>query len=308
MDKNSVIICTKNRIEDTIKCINSILIQTRLPDEVVIVDSSDTEELKSRLDSFRNSNGITFKYIYAEANLTKARNIGIDNSVGDIIMFLDDDVILEKEYVENIMDVFDGDSEGKVGGVIGETVTEKQANNFVKRLLRLGNQILVTMFFLLKYGDGGFRLSGIPTVIRSGSVDKVTNIEYLTGCNMTFRREVINEFRFDEKSPHWEDDDIAYRVSRRYQNIYTPFAKLVHNATPLGGYGHRPDRMKKEIDGYHHHFKKNLPQDLKHKFAFHIAIFGFFVVQLITAIEKRDSRGLRGVMSGMREVFSRRGV
>ena len=301
-----MIICTKNRIEDTIKCINSILIQTRLPDEIVIVDSSDTEELKSKLDSLSNSNGIAFKYIHAEANLTKARNIGVDNSVGDIIMFLDDDVILEKEYIKNIMDVFDGDSEGKIGGVIGEVVTEKQDNNFIRKIYRFGNQILVTMFFLLKYGDGGFRLSGIPTVIRDGSADKITNIEYLTGCNMSFRREVINEFRFDESHHAFDDDDIAYRVSRRFQNVYTPFAKLVHTGAPTMG-GDDYNFWKREIGGYHYHFKKNLPQDFKHKFAFHVAIFGFFVMELIKTIMRGDSRGLRGVMAGMKSIYFGRG-
>lgn len=278
------------------------MIQTVSPDEVVIVDSSDTEELKFKLESFRKFKGIAFKYLHREANLTKARNIGIDNSIGNIIIFLDDDVILEREYVKNIRNVFDGDSEGKVGGVIGEILIEKQDNNFIKKVLRFGSHILASIFFLVKCGDGRFRLSGIPTIIRSGSVDKVTYVEYLTGCNMSFRREVINEFRFDESHHAFDDDDIAYRVSRKYQNVYTPFAKLVHTSAPTMG-GDNYNFWKREIDGYYYHFKKNIPQDVKHKFAFHMAIFGHFIMQLKETIMRGDSRGLRGVISGMKIIY-----
>ena len=57
MDKISVIIPTKDRTEDVIRCLKSISIQTVLPDEVVIVDSSDTEELKPALNPFDDRNG-----------------------------------------------------------------------------------------------------------------------------------------------------------------------------------------------------------------------------------------------------------
>ena len=43
--KISIVIPTKNRFQDLIKCIESIEVQTLLPDEIVIVDSSDTAKL-----------------------------------------------------------------------------------------------------------------------------------------------------------------------------------------------------------------------------------------------------------------------
>ena len=155
-EKISVIIPTKNRTQDVIRCLNSIKIQTMLPDEVVIVDSSDTEELKSTLNSFDDLN---IRYIHIEVDKkfkgssNISRNRGIDNSIGDIIILVDDDVILDGEYIKNIIHIFNNDSEKKNGGVIGEiienTEQDKKAVGFIKRFLRFGDQALTTIFFLL---------------------------------------------------------------------------------------------------------------------------------------------------------------
>jgi len=31
-----------------------------------------------------------------------------------------------------------------------------------------------------------------------------------------------------------DDEDFSYRVSRKYQNVYTPYAKIAHNPSPIG--------------------------------------------------------------------------
>lgn len=315
-EKISVIIPTKNRTDDVIRCLESISIQTVLPDEIIIVDSSETEELKSALDSFGDLN---IKYIHVEVDKrfkgssNISRNKGIDNSTGDIIVLVDDDVILDKEYIRNIMHVFNNDSEKKVGGVIGEIIenTEqgKKTVGFIKRFLMFGDQALTTIFFLLKYGDGKFRLSGFPTIIKTGSVNEITNVEYLCGCSIAFRREVIKEFRFDENlNIHGccfaDDDDVAYRVSRKYQNIYTPFAKLIHNSSPVRANKYAKNRLM--IMNHYYLFKKNLPQDFKHKFAFWWSVVGLFARETLMGVMKRNSSGVSGLMSGAIEIVKKK--
>ena len=289
--KISVVIPTKNRFQDIIKCIESILIQTLLPDEIVIVDSSDTDELKSNLDDLLQ-NKIAFKYIHAPLSLTQARNVGIKESTGDVIIFLDDDVILDRDYIKETMHVFNNDSEKKVGGVTGNIIDNIEIQNrSFKRLIGSNiMQVLATIFFLFKYKDGKFQPSGWPTFTHS---DKIAEIECLSGANMAFRREIFNEFKFDENLRGYsfmEDDDIAYKVSREHQNIYTPFAKLIHNVSPAArdkAYA----RMKMTIENHYYLFKKNFPQDLKHKFAFWWSVVGLFVM----AIVNRNREGLRGL-------------
>ena len=306
-EKISVIICTKNRIQEVTKCIESVLIQTLLPDEIVIIDGSDTEELN--LEIKRRFNGEKILYVHSKPGYTYQQNIGIEASSGNILIFLDDDVILDKDYIKNIIYVFDNDFGKKVGGVSGEIIAEKQDDNFVKRVFKFGFQILAIMFFLTRSGDGKFLLSGLPKVIKSGSVDRITNIEYLHGCDMAFRREVISEFRFGDDLPGYiggADDDIAYRVSRKYQNIYTPFAKLFLQDVPSTK-GSKYAQMKKTIENHYYLFKKNLPQDFKHKFAFWWSVVGLFVRDGITMVVRRDSSGLKGLIRGFINIINKKG-
>ena len=295
--KISVVLPTKNRFQDVIKCRESILVQTLLPDEIVIVDSSDTTELKSKLDDLLQDK-ITSKYIHAPLSLTQARNVGIKESTGDIIIFLDDDVILDKDYIKEIMHVFNNNLEEKVGGVTGNIMDNTNIQNPSFKHLVGSNimHILATIFFLFKYKGGKFQPSGWPTFVRK-EVDKITRVECLSGANMAFRREIFNEFKFDENLKGYsfmEDNDIAYRVSRKYQNIYTPFAKLVHNVSPVAR-DKEYARMKMIMENHYYLFKKNLPQDFKHKFAFWWSIVGLFVMALIG----RNKEGMKGLMSGI---------
>jgi glycosyltransferase involved in cell wall biosynthesis len=296
MDKTpkiSVVIATKNRFHDIIKCIESILVQALLPDELVIVDSSDTTELKSKLDIPQNK--IAFKYIHAMLSLTQARNVGIRGSTGDIIVFLDDDVILDNDYIKEMMHVFNNDLEKKVGGVTGNIINTEIKNHSFKHLIGSNiMHILATIFFLFKYSDGKFQPSGWPTFTRS---DKITRVECLSGANMAFRKEIFNEFKFDENLRGYsfmEDDDIAYRVSRKYQNVYTPFEKLIHNTSPTAR-DKKYARMKMTIENHYYLFKKNFPQGFKHKFAFWWSVVGLFAMTMVNG----NKEGMKGLMSGI---------
>jgi GT2 family glycosyltransferase len=292
--KISVVIATKNRFHDIIKCIESILVQTLLPDEIVIVDSSDTAELRSKLDMYSNKS--TFGYIHAKLGLTQARNVGIKESTGDIIIFLDDDVVLDRDYIKEILHVFDNDLGKKVGGVTGNIMDNNEIQNrsFKYSIRSNIGHILATIFFLGKYSDGKFLPSGMNTFIRT---NKITNVECLSGANMAFRREIFNEFKFDENLKgycYMEDCDIAYRVSRKYQNIYTPFARLIHNVSPAAR-DKEYARMKMMIENHYYLFKKNFPQDFKHKFAFWWSVVGLFVMAMIG----RNKRRLNGLIDGL---------
>ncbi len=263
MSRVSVIIPTRNRTGDVIRCLGSISIQTMLPDEIIVVDSSDAEELEGKLSAFHNLN---IKYIRSKPGLTLQRNTGIEASDGDIVVSLDDDVTLDKDYIKEVVYVLDHYPAPLIGGVSGQIVIEEKEEKLIQKFCRFASETFAALFLLLRHGDGRFQASGFPRVIRSGSVDKITNVEFLYGCNMAFRREVISMFKFDENLSGYswgEDNDIAYRISRKYQNIYTPFAKVVlNNVSPSTG-GSKYAVMKMGIENHYYLSRKNLPQDLK---------------------------------------------
>lgn len=303
----SVVICTKNRHDDIVQCIDSLLEQTYAVNEIVVIDSSNDNGLEKILDKYISYS--TIKYIYVDAILTKARNIGIDNSSSDLVMFLDDDTILDKFYVHNIVSIFSESHGTAIGGVSGKIIQEANppVSGLRKSLSYCRTKLLklfATIFFMFRYHDGIFRLSGVQTFV-DYKVDKVTKTEGLSGANMTFLRDVVSKFKFDETMAYADDDDIAYRVSRKHQNYYVPEAKIVHNASPTGGVGYRPRRMQKEIEGYYHHFQKNIPNKTKHKLAFNVFLLGLFIRELAGLILlKKDSwKRLIGVVYGIHSIY-----
>jgi GT2 family glycosyltransferase len=293
--KISVIIPTKNRFHDIIECIKSILVQTLLPDEIIIVDASDTQELNSKIEEFKSEKTKSL-YIHTKPGLTYQRNVGIGASCGDIVFFLDDDVILDNDFVKEIVNVFENDKERKIGGVCGDIINIKNQNRSVIHSLKgTISSILATIFFRYKIGNGKFRLSGFPTY--PYGVNKILNVECLPGGLTAYRRAVLNEFKFDENLHGYcfmEDDDFSYRVSRKYKNVYAPYAKVIHNVSLIAR-NHQYAKMKMLIENHYYLFKKNIPQTFKHKFAFYMSICGLFVMIMIA----RDKNALKGLIDGM---------
>lgn len=300
--KISVAISTKNREQDLKKCIESILIQNYKPYEIIIIDSSDTNDLESKLNLLCEPKNTPLKYVHAEVSLTCARNIAIEKCTGDIILFIDDDVILDKNYIKEIVNVFYRDAEKKIAGVTGNIIAEgSNAEEVKKSFLYLINrkivEILAKVFFLPRHGNGRFQLSGFPTLIYSKNINEVIVTEFLFGCNMAFRKEIVDEFKFDENLYGYcdlEDDDFSYRVSRAHRNVYTPFAKLIHNVSPVSRV-EKYDKAKMRMENHYYLFKKNLPQTRKYKFAFWWSVIGLFVMAMIG----RNKEVLKGLMNGL---------
>ena len=114
----SVIICTKDREESLRECLGSLLRQSRLPDEVVIVDDGNLDG--EVLGSLVRSRGVSYQYLRKQTpGLTASRNLGVEHARGDIVLFLDDDVVLDRGYAAGIMEGFEQDPNGRIGGATG---------------------------------------------------------------------------------------------------------------------------------------------------------------------------------------------
>ncbi len=230
---SSFVICTKDREEDLRKALRSIAAQSKLPDEVVIVDSGQDEELGGRLVDEVPSQ-IKFCYVRSIPGLTVQRNVGIKNSTGDVIMFIDDDVVLEPGYVESVLAVFSQDKEGVIGAVQGRITNAEPHSNDKQsvflRLSRVFRRSMSRLFLLSDQGKGRLKASGFPSFTYRSETPGF--VECLAGGCMSFRRSVFEKIRFDEALVGygcWEDVDIARQLLRAgYRIYYAPSARLAH--------------------------------------------------------------------------------
>lgn len=111
----AVIITTKDRPDFLARAISSLLLQSCLPSEIVVVDDhSDTPIPDDSIDNFidkANQKGISFSYYYNEQPKggNFSRNFGVENSSSDIIMFLDDDDCWEQHKIRSQVSILERD-------------------------------------------------------------------------------------------------------------------------------------------------------------------------------------------------------
>lgn len=286
--KVSVVICTKNRVQELRQCLKSLIAQSFPPDEVIIVDASDTEDAYLKIkEEFPR-----FKYLHTKPALTYQRNVGVGNSSGDLVFFLDDDIMLDKDFVKEIVKIFEKDSEKNIGGVMGNIINIQKPKTMLGKL-RANLYLLVRRIFLLpSVGNGRFQSSGCPTFIQDA--EEIKNVEVLSGGLTAYRKEVFKDLKFDEDfldaHLYTDDEDFSCRVSRKYQNVHTPYAKLVHNPSPIGRVSSYI-RAKMTVEARYYLLKKNFPRTSKHTLAFWWSVVGYFI-QAIAAMDKESIKGL----------------
>jgi GT2 family glycosyltransferase len=104
--KVSIVIPTHNRISKLIRLIHSIENNSFKNVEVIVVDDASTDGTYETIKELFPE----IKIIRTEKNclVSGCRNIGMKQSVGEYIFVLDDDNILDKECVANLVKVFEG--------------------------------------------------------------------------------------------------------------------------------------------------------------------------------------------------------
>lgn len=103
----SIIICTYNRdcyIKKTLDCIAACGAD-RADYEIVLVDNNSTDQTAERCREFEQERGNELNYRYVvetKQGLSNARNRGIQEAKGEMLVFLDDDAFVAKDYICNL--------------------------------------------------------------------------------------------------------------------------------------------------------------------------------------------------------------
>ena len=113
MDLNTditVVISTYNRCEILPAAIESVLNQeaSDMSYELIVVDNNSTDSTKQVIDSFISRGHSNLRYVFEpKQGLSHGRNAGITNARGAIIVFFDDDVRAQSDWLSNIKQAFD---------------------------------------------------------------------------------------------------------------------------------------------------------------------------------------------------------
>jgi glycosyltransferase involved in cell wall biosynthesis len=125
MIKVSVIICTHSPRRDYIRRVLDSLKNQTLEDfqwELLVIDNNSSTPLHLELDLSWHSGARVI--VEEKLGLTHARLCGIRHSLGELLVFVDDDCVLREDYLENAVEV--ADTRGFIGAFCGEIVGEPE--------------------------------------------------------------------------------------------------------------------------------------------------------------------------------------
>ncbi len=222
----SVILPTHNRPESLKRTVRSVLSQSLLPDELIIVNDGDDEIPADIADKVRQA-GVQFIYRRRDyPSLPASRNVGIDASSGGILLLMDDDVELEREFLAEMSGMFEADKAGQVDG-IGAVGTDFSVIPTAK------NRLWGVLMFLtghLRWMPRRCQANTrrLPTALRG----LLKPAKFLIGGRVGVRRRVVEDVRFNEAFAGYalfEDRDFCYRATQRYAMFVAPSLKLTHH-------------------------------------------------------------------------------
>ncbi|MCL5128731.1 glycosyltransferase family 2 protein [Algibacter sp. L4_22] len=252
----SLLICTYMRPKAIIKLLESVNKQTLYPNDIIIIDGSTNRDTEIILKDKAFKNLSYYKVEADNRGLTKQRNFGITH-VGntiDIVCFLDDDVVLEPHYFEQLLSTYKTHPEAlAVGGYITNEIdwqkqtTENDTNYFYydgwqrKEPLRFK---IRRLFGVLPDVPPGF----MPAFSNGRSVSflppsgKVYPVEQIMGGVSSYKKEVFETLNFStyfEGYGLYEDADFSLRIAKQGMLYINTAAQLAHHHEPSG----RPNKF-----------------------------------------------------------------
>lgn len=226
----SVILCTRNRaasLQNTLEALERMASPPDLLWEVLVVDNNSNDNTRQIVDSFARSSVLNVRYIWEpQSGKCLALNKGIKHSCGEILGFLDDDILPEKDWLLVIRREFCADH---CLGLISGRVELFDPTDLPMTIRRHAQR------------------SEIKTL------DQV--FELPTGCNFAVRRELVDRVgpfdpEFGPGGKFWSADDLDffYRAWRAGEKLaYDPSLFVLHahgRKTPEQGQRLRCDYIR----------------------------------------------------------------
>jgi glycosyltransferase involved in cell wall biosynthesis len=209
----SAVICTYNRAErlrETLDGLGRMSVPPEVKWELIVVDNNSTDNTRSVVEEFVQTSGLSVDYLFEpRQGKSHALNLAIKKSKGDIVAFLDDDVIPAEDWLANVWKEFSTD--GELGVLSGR--------------VELANPLDLPLM-IITYPKRKLAMSYLD-------VDGLIG----AGCCSTFRRSVLDDVGdFDtvlgpgSRFRATEDRDYGYRAWKvGTKMLYAPTVLVFHN-------------------------------------------------------------------------------
>jgi len=237
----SVIILNYNGRKVIEECLEALLNNTYKNYEIIIVDNASKDnslelakkviELFPRKKIIRNKKNLFF----AEGN-----NIGIEHSNGDYVVVLNNDVVVEGNFIYEVVKAFEDET-------VGACQPKVMLYNDPERIDNAGN-------FIDSFGYSQGRGRGEAD---EGQYDNKKDILFAGGAVMALRKTILDEIgSFDSKFyAYCEDLDLSWRIRLKgYKIRLISEAKVYHHVGAVTSEEIKNIEVKNNLS---FHFRKN---------------------------------------------------
>jgi len=211
----SLIICTYNRDKYLPIALNSLKKQNldKNKYEVIIVNNNSTDNTDKVCKDFIKQNpDLSIKYVIEkQKGLSAARNRGINEAEGEIIIFIDDDAELTPNYFEEAIKFF---SQNPNVDAMGGRIIPKYEDNEEPEWMS------VFLWGLVTKSEWGSKIQKYPYS------------KYPPGCSMAFRKNVFKDIGLFNTELHSRCDDKYIFLQLRKEKkkfLYNPNFILYHH-------------------------------------------------------------------------------
>jgi glucosyl-dolichyl phosphate glucuronosyltransferase len=221
--KITVILCTYNRCQSLSLALDSVAASVLPPSvewEVLVVDNNSPDKTREVIEEYCTRYPGRFRYLFeGKQGKSNALNSGIRSARGNVIAFMDDDVLVAPDWLQNLTAALDSGEWGGVGG----RILSQQAVDAPKWLALDGPYDIGGMLALFDHGDKGFELKTPPF-----------------GTNMAFPARIFTQhgdFRTDMgpcpgSEIRNEDTEFGRRLMAGGEKLWYEPAAVVYHAIP----------------------------------------------------------------------------
>tara|TARA_Y100000991_G_C21926218_1_gene328775 strand:+ start:78 stop:1082 length:1005 start_codon:yes stop_codon:yes gene_type:complete len=294
----SVVIPSFKRSDILIKCLSSILNQTLKPFEILIVDNNTSYESKKLfliVEKFKSQSFVNIRLLKSTKNSgSLARNIGAKNSNCELIAFLDNDVILDKNYYKILIKYFCDNPELIAIQGVDMALIESQRNdksaNFLKKFFFRIEQFMETGNLFNKtnaYVSPSLSIAH-PNVLEEFEVDS----QWISTCAGIFKKKLFLNYSFPNQFITYSNNEYIFFSYSLFKNnegkmLYTSKAKYRDVQTKTGRIN--TTSLIYQIQAYDYYiFLRLFELNSKNLFIFFKSRFGHLILNIFRLLKKRD--------------------
>jgi GT2 family glycosyltransferase len=282
----SVIIPTKNRIQDLLITLDAIAGNTVLPHEVIIVDQTEADQGQTIQDFFDRRhfcNRLVYRHRPDISGRLFACDLGVTESSQSWLFFLDDDVSVAQDFFERLSAIIQPDS-----GVDAVCAVDMSEEN-----LPLWRVLLRVIFWRGPFSDPMTFVSKFHD-----KIDRPVKSRLFKGGYMCCKRHVYLEIGFDKNTHGNGDVDFSYRASKKYNLVLDPRLRVFHRGGLIPSFNAEQAEFRRTSSRIYF-FRKNVEKNIPNYIAFSWLMFGTFVGTLARSVSRKSIEPLKGFIRGL---------